>query len=439
MALQKNRGRLPMPGDLAVVVGAGRSGRAAAKMLARANARVRLLEANPEALSQEHLADLASDGVEVVLEPHARSHFENAAFVIPSPGLPIASLEPFLKDSAAEVISEMELAWRYLGDEPVLAVTGTSGKTTTASLAAAMLKAQGYTVFLGGNIGTPLSEYILDSRKADVIVVEVSSFQLQGCTTFCPRAAVLLNISPNHLDYHRDMREYTEAKFRIFRCQDENDLAVLGQDTREIAESFSIPSRKVWIRDEGRFPQSRLLGAHNRLNEEAAWQAAKFFGVSEANAARAVARFAPLPHRLEKVAAIDGVTYINDSKATTPSALKVALEAIDGSVVLLCGGKFKGGDLRALAPLVHRKARKVILFGASREQFTEAWQDAVSLSWQPNLKSALQEARREARPGDTVLLSPATASFDQYPNYMARGEDFRNIVRSMDAASAQKD
>lgn len=428
MALEKSRGRLPQPGELAVVVGAGRSGLAAAKLLHKAGARTRLLEANPDSPGAAQARELEARGIEVEVGPHYAEQFANAAFVVPSPGMPIASLAPYLPDNRAQVISEPELAWRFLADEPVLAVTGTSGKTTTASLAAAMLKAQGYTVFLGGNIGTPMSEYVLADRKADVLVAEVSSFQLQGCSTFCPRAAIMLNLSPNHLDYHKDMGEYAEAKFRIFRCQDEGDLAILGADLKDVAANYRVPGRKLWVKASDRFPDMRLLGDHNRLNAEAAWQAARFFGVSEANAARAVAQFNPLPHRLEVVANQNGIIWINDSKATTPDALRVALGAVSAPVLLLCGGKFKGGDLSTLDPLIRSKVRKVYLFGASREIFQKAWQSIVPISWHPTLAEAVIEARIEARPGDTVLLSPATSSFDLYKNYVERGEDFRSLV-----------
>lgn len=434
MALEKTRGRRIQIGELAVVVGAGRSGLAAARLLSREGARVRLLDRNTAALSPEQAASLQKLGVDVQLGEHSPEQFEHAAFVVPSPGMPVAKLAQYLGgacEGAPEVLAEMELAWRYLNDEPVLAVTGTSGKTTTASLAAAMLQAQGYTVFLGGNIGTPLSEYVLSGHKADVLVLEISSFQLQACSTFCPRAGVLLNITPNHLDYHKDMAEYTEAKFRLFRCQDEGDLAVLGADLQELARGFNLRARQVWVRESERFPQSGLLGAHNKFNEEAAWQACRFFGVSEANAARAVARFKPLPHRLELVRERGGVLYVNDSKCTTVSSLKVALQAFDRPLRLLCDGKFKGGDLAALGGLVRERVREVALFGASREHFEKAWRDLAPLRWHPTLEEAVRALAASAKEGDVVLLAPATSSFDLYDNYMARGDDFKRIVSEL--------
>ena len=325
----------------------------------------------------------------------------------------------------------MELAWRALDGEPVLAVTGTSGKTTTVSLAAAMLREQGLRVFLGGNIGTPLSEYLLAGEKADVLVLETSSFQLQCCSTFHPRVAVVLNISPNHLDYHKDMEEYIEAKFRLFRCQTEDDLAVLAPGLEEAAARFGLRARKVWIRPEGRFPDCPLFGQHNQFNAEAAWQACRPFGVTLENAARAVAAFKPLPNRLESVARVHGVLYVNDSKCTTVAALKVALEAMDHPVHLLCGGKFKGGDLDGMKELLRRKVRSVSLYGASREIFEAAWQGVVPLSWHERMEDAVLALQGRMAAGDVVLLAPATSSFDQYRNYVERGNDFKRIVGSL--------
>lgn len=434
MALGKNRGRLPAKGELAVIIGAGRSGIAAATLLAKHGAKTRLLEQNPDALTPEQKGLLIAKGIEVLIGPHEKSQFANAGMIIPSPGMPLHKLASFLdKDAPApEIISELELAYRFLDNEPILAVTGTSGKTTTASLAAAMLKTQGYTVFLGGNIGTPLSEYVLSGRKADALVLECSSFQLQGCETFCPRVAILLNISPNHLDHHKSMAEYAEAKFRIFRCQEKGDLAILGSGLENLAQNFSLPARQLIVTETDRFEKLPLAGKHNRLNAEAAWQAARFFGVSLENAQKAAASFQPLPHRLENVGEYKGVTYVNDSKCTTVAALKVALEAFDRPIRLLAGGKFKGGDLAALAPLLKEKVVEVALFGDSREKFEQAWTGVVPLSWHKTLREAVARLRGSAAKGDVILLAPATSSYDLYKNYMERGDDFRRIAQGLE-------
>ena len=430
MALEQFRTKTVQPGELAVVVGAGRSGKAAARLLLQDGAKVRLLEKDPANIDAEFLREMTQAGAEVITGEHGPQHFADAAYVIPSPGMPVATLLPMLPASGGpEVMAEMELAWRHLHGEPVLAVTGTSGKTTTVSLAAAMLQAQGLSVFLGGNIGTPLSEYILSGRKADVLVVEISSFQLQTCSTFCPRVGVILNISPNHLDYHKDMEEYIDAKFRLLRCQSADDMAVLGEDVRELAEVRNVPSLKIWIDPAmNRFPESQLFGKHNRVNMEAAWLACRPFGVTEAAAAKAVAGFKPLPNRLERVDEKNGVLYVNDSKSTTIAALEVALAAFDRPVRLLCGGKFKGGDLSVLNDLVRAHVVAVALFGACREHFEQAWRGIVPMTWDATLEEAVRRVHTQAKAGYVVLMSPATASFDLYKNYVARGNDFKRVV-----------
>ncbi|MEG2172585.1 MAG: UDP-N-acetylmuramoyl-L-alanine--D-glutamate ligase [Desulfovibrionaceae bacterium] len=432
MVLEDLRAKPLKQGSKVVVVGAGRSGMAAVRLLVRQKMRVRLLEKDPARIHADFRVEAEAAGVDIVCGEHTSGHFVGADYVIPSPGMPLAVLLPLLPTSGGpEVLAEMELAWRFLSGEAVLAITGTSGKTTTASLAAAMLGAQGFSVFLGGNIGTPLSEYVLGGRKADVVVVEISSFQLQTCSTFCPKVGVLLNISENHLDYHADMKEYISAKFRLFRCQEEDDIAVFGQELAPLVKVMHVKARQVWIGDTERFSQSQLFGKHNRTNMEAAWLACREFGVREENAAKAVAAFKPLPHRLEKVAEKNQVLYVNDSKCTTVSSLKVALEAFDRPVVLLCGGKFKGGDLAGLRDLVLQHVKRVALFGASREHFEQAWENLVPMSWDANLEQAVHRIHSACAAGDVLLLAPATSSFDLYANYRERGNDFKRIVGSL--------
>jgi len=421
-------------GDTAAVLGAGRSGMAALKLLCRLGVETRLLERDEKNISTEARAFIEQNKVRLICGEHTPQHFAGLDFLVLSPGIPVARISPLLPDSLAkkpEVLAEMELAWRQLRGEPVLAVSGTSGKTTTASLAAAMLRRQGLSVFLGGNIGTPLSEYVLDGRQADVLVLEISSFQLQTCSSFHPRVSVLLNIAENHLDYHADMREYIEAKFRLFRWQAETDLAVLGKGLEPLVQRMPIKARQVYCAPCGRFSGGQLVGEHNQANMEAAYQACREFGVSEKTAGQAVAAFKPLPHRLERVEEKDGVLFVNDSKCTTVPALKVALEAFDRPVRLLAGGKFKGGDLAALRALVQERVRVVGLFGAGREYFEKAWQDVVPIHWSPSLEEAVRVLAAGALAGDVVLLAPAAASFDLYANYEERGNDFKRIVKEL--------
>lgn len=423
----------PAPGSTAVVVGAGKSGLAASRLLAKDGVHVRLLESNPDRIDAALAAELKNAGIEVLTGSHSREQFAGASLVVPSPGMPLLKLLQIMGGAAEgpdapEILAETELAYRHLTDEGIAAVTGTSGKTTTVSLIAAMLREGGKKVFLGGNIGTPLSEYILGGEKADVVVLELSSFQLQTCSHFHAHVAAILNITPNHLDYHKDMAEYTEAKFRIFNNQTPEDIAILSPALKDEAAKHGLRAPVTYFAACGRFRKMQLIGHHNEENAEVAWQVAKEFGVSLEAAERAVEAFKPIPHRLERVCEKHGVLYVNDSKATTVSSLEIALRAMNRPVLLLCGGKWKGGDLPALIPLVREKVRCVAGFGASREIFESAWKGVVPMEWYPALKPAVESLYAKAQPGDVVLLSPATASFDLYKGMAFRGQDFKNIV-----------
>ena len=425
--------------DFAVVVGAGVSGQAAARLLARSGARVRLLEKNAGRITAAFADWAAQNGVEIRCGEHAPADFAGADVVIPSPGAAASAIRKLLPQTAApEIMAETELAWRELHGERVIGITGTSGKTTTTSLCSAMLQAAGLRVFTGGNIGTPLSEYILardaGQPAADVVVLELSSFQLQTCSLLRPDVGVLLNISENHLDYHADMQEYIGAKMHLFARQTSKDTAILYEGLQSLAETYHLAARRIYFDTSDRFGHMRLLGEHNKANAEAALLACQALGVDEATAIRAAEAFEPLEHRLERVAERDGVLFVNDSKATTVEALRVALNAFDRPILLLAGGKFKGGDLEGLRPLIQQKTRHLALFGASRQIFEKAWGDLVPVSYDTTLEEALQRlagAGGIARPGDVVLLAPATSSFDQYTDYLHRGRDFKRIVKEI--------
>lgn len=423
-------------GELAVVVGAGESGAAASRLLAALGARVRLVEKNADHVCGEVRA-LANDGLlELLTGEHTAAQFAGAALAVTSPGVPLSVLAPFLEEAGGPpLVSELELALRYT-HEPILAVTGTSGKTTTVSLAAAMLEEGGKKVFLGGNIGTPLCRYLLRKEKADVLVLELSSFQLQGTASLKPRVAVILNLSANHLDHHDSMEEYSAAKFSIFSRQGPDDLAVLPPELVSAYVEGGFAARLEVFEPGKRFLHMRLLGRHNVANAEAAWLACREFGLREADAVRAAEAFAPLRHRLENAGEINGVLYVNDSKSTTVDALAAALRSFESHVILLAGGKFKGGDLRSLRPLLEEKVKAVYLFGASREVFEEAWRGAAPLAWDADLTGALLRLRECAVPGDVVLLSPATSSYDLYENYKERGNHFCRLVEDLRMGAA---
>jgi len=421
-----------LAGHRAVVVGAQVSGQAAAMLLAELGASVLLLDRNPDALVPACREDLLSRGIELAFGPHAPEHFQGAKLVVLSPGVPVAKLAGLLAVCPdAQVVSELELA-SWFTEEPILAVTGTNGKTTTTSLIGHILEQAGKRVFVGGNIGTPLSRHLLMNPPADIVVLEVSSFQLQNVQSFHPKVAALLNFSANHLDYHADIEEYLTAKLKVFARMTQDDLAIQPLDMKDELEKRTFTkARRVYFTASSRFPDNKLPGIHNKANMEAAWLACKAFGVTEDQAVRAVASFKPLAHRIEPLGEKGGVLFVDDSKATTMEAMRAAIESFDRPVRLLAGGVFKGGNFKELRPLIMSKVVQIGLFGASREIFEEAWADTIPLFWEPTLEAAVTRLYREAHTGDVILLSPATSSFDLYANYKERGKDFARIMAGL--------
>jgi UDP-N-acetylmuramoylalanine--D-glutamate ligase len=428
---QERRNRLAQ--GLSVVVGAGASGSAAARLIRSRGGRVRLLERNPEALRPEVEDWARRSGTELITGEHLPGHLEDADMVVLSPGIPKASIAGLLPGHRAlPVHSELEVA-SWFAEEPIVAVTGTNGKTTTVGLIDRMLRSAGRRTFLGGNIGTPLAEYALSGERAEILVIEASSFQLQNTEHFRPAVGVLLNFSANHLDYHEDEEEYLQAKLRMFRRQGPEDAAVLPEDLKDLLRGRSeIGGRRIYFRDRGRFSSPSLPGAHNRANMEAAFAASAPFGVDEATAAEAVRSYRPYPHRLQLLEEKAGVLFVDDSKATTVDAQRSALESFDRPVVLLAGGRFKGGDPAGVLPAIRRRVRAVVLFGDSRDIFEAAWQGAVPIEWRPDLRGAAAAAVQAARPGDVVLLSPGGSSFDLFADYQERGQAFQQFVRELE-------
>lgn len=427
----ENRPQVVTPGCKAVVVGTGRSGQAAARLLHSLGASVRIVNMNEESVPEPFRKTIAECGFETAFGPHTAEQFAGADVVVPSPGVAMRKLEAFIP-ARAVVLAEMELAWSCVPHIPAIAVTGTNGKTTTVRLCDAMLRKAGKRVFLGGNIGTPLSEFVLEKQQADILVLEVSSFQLQTCRHFRPSVGVLLNITEDHLDYHEDMQEYIDAKLQIFANMQQGDTALFGEGVQKLAmnskcSGLAQATSQVFS-DTGQFAQASLKGVHNRLNMEAAFAATSCFGVTLEQALAAVEDFSTAPHTLEAVAKGRGVLFVNDSKATTVDSVRAALESFAEPVLLLAGGHYKGGDLGSLAELVKKHVRAVGLYGDSRTVFESAWDGVVDLEWHESMEDAARALMEKAQDGDVMLLSPATSSFDQYANYKARGDDFRRIA-----------
>jgi UDP-N-acetylmuramoylalanine--D-glutamate ligase len=448
-------------GRKVLVVGLGLSGIAAAELLSSRGAVVVATDRRSrEELDPTALA-LEAKGVSLHLGSHPSSLLSGVDLVVPSPGVRIDT--PILAEARERripLLGELELGFREVRGE-VAAVTGTKGKSTTASLLAAMLRAGGREVRLAGNIGAPLVRELAGSSERTLFVVEVSSFQLETVQSFRPRVAVLLDVTPDHLDWHPDFDAYVAAKRRIFENQREEDAAVVfGGNRLTVAMAEKAKSKKwyfeldcmkelsphlhldgPWIvkHENGlttplaSLEDFQLVGKHNRLNAMAASAAAALLGVSGDEIGEALAHFEGLPHALEQVAVVNGVRFYNDSKATNVQAVRAALESFDSGIFLILGGRFKGGDFRDLRDLVTRKVKGVFALGESRELVRDALASAAPVEIVNDLETAVAEAHRRASPGDVVLLSPAGSSFDMFRDYRDRGERFRAAVQRLAA------
>jgi UDP-N-acetylmuramoylalanine--D-glutamate ligase len=374
-------------------------------------------------------------------------------YVIPSPGVPMDN--PLLREAlrrGSSVLSEIELACRFIR-APLIAITGTNGKSTTTTLVGEILKASGSKVFVGGNLGAPLIGFT--SGDWDWGVVEVSSFQLEWVEKFRPRSAVLLNLTEDHLDRYSSFAAYCQTKERIFAAQTHDDFAILNRDdatvwaarerirARLMSIGFSevregvFPRRDeiVW-RDgskEETFPlkRVRIQGVHNLENMMAAVAASKSAGVSQGPIQQTFESFGGLEHRLEFVREKDGVRYFNDSKGTNVGAVLKSLASFSAPVILLAGGVDKGGDYGILQQAIKSKVRRLVLFGAAKEIIAQALGHVAQTVIVESLEVAVADAAKHARRGDVVLLSPACSSFDMFRNYAERGNAFKSLVRAL--------
>jgi UDP-N-acetylmuramoylalanine--D-glutamate ligase len=354
------------------------------------------------------------------------------------------------------VVSEIELAYRFL-KVPVIAVTGTNGKTTTTTLLGEILKRSGKKTFVGGNIGNPLIEYAGGPQKADFIVAEISSFQLQWIEKFRPFIGVLLNITCDHINYHGSFAEYRRIKTRVFVNQTKADFAILNAADKEqkgiarainsriarfssknvLQKGIFIKNKNMVLRMPGakeeKYPLSiiSLPGLHNVENVMAAIMAARFCGCSRDNIIAAVASFRGLPHRIEFVDEKNSIKFYDDSKGTNVGSVKRALETFTQPVILLLGGRDKDGDFETLKPLLAAKAKKVVLFGEARNRIESLIGGDIPVFKKAKLREAVESAYKNAQSGDVILLSPGCASFDEFANYKERGNFFKDVVRNI--------
>jgi UDP-N-acetylmuramoylalanine--D-glutamate ligase len=437
-----------------VVVGAARSGVAAAELLVRRGAAVTLTDVRQTIAEDAQLRDA---GVQLELGGHRPQTLLGADLIVLSPGVPPA--QPAIAEARAAgvpVMGELELASRWLRGR-VVAITGTKGKSTTTTLTGRMLEAGGHHVLVGGNIGLALSAQVDDSTEDTIHVVETSSFQLEAAETFHPWIAVLLNFSPDHLDRHADLAEYAAAKARIFANQTAGDWAVLNaddeasqvlaQDARSQRLLFAVEhdlkdgvvvAGDAIVRRSGGGEQVlvplsavKLLGRHLLADVAAAAAVASLAGVEPEAMTRAVESFTGLEHALEPVTELGGVRFVNDSKATNIESALRAIQSFDTGLVVILGGKFKGGDFADLRDALKARTASVVAIGEATPLVHQGLDPAVPVHDAADMVAAVRTAFAVAAPGDTVLLAPACSSFDMFVNYAERGRVFKREVRRL--------
>jgi len=433
-------------GKNAVVLGLGHSGEAAATLLQEEGAQVTICESRDDAALREKASRLEALGIGVRLGLDADTDPTAYDICVLSPGIdPVVPLVQNILQKKIPVIGELELAFEECLC-PVVAITGSNGKTTTTELTTTMLTGSGVRTMASGNIGLPFASAVRRSHELDVMILEVSSFQLETTKTFRPNVAVWLNLSPNHLDRYKDMEEYREAKLRIFDRQTEQDFAVVNAReslpplaARKITFSaytdeadFTLKGGVIHYQGQPVLDQSTILlqGIHNAENLMAALGVGVALGVDLERMAAAVTNYTAPAHRCEFVRELEQVRWINDSKATNLDSVEKALLSQDRPLVLIAGGKDKGFEFDPIAPLVRERVRTAILIGEMKKRIAHSW-SGVDCQIADSLEEAVQMARKTALPGEAVLFSPGTSSFDMFRNYGERGNRFKDLVNAL--------
>ncbi len=437
------------------VLGAGESGESAARLLRSLGARVTVLDSGDPAKLAPKLAALKPAGIECIFGPAADTDATRYDLGILSPGIdPVVPLVKNFRAKDIELIGELEIADQLCGTA-VVGITGTNGKTTTTQLCEVALNAGGIKTVACGNIGPAFSAKAIQGRSLDVMTVEISSFQLEEIRAFRPKVAVWLGFAPDHLDRYPDMESYYAAKVRIFENQTADDWAVVNfrdrlppLKARTITFSACVPGADFELRDgvihfRGKpviaMRDTHLRGTHNAENLMAALGAGIALGLDPAAMHDALCAYRPLPHRCELIRTLDGVDYVNDSKATNLDSLEKALAGETRPVVLIAGGKDKGFEFDTVAELVGRKCRCAVLIGEMAERIERAWSPRLPcISAGRSLERAVATASSQARSGDIVLFSPGTSSFDMFKNYADRGNQFRQIVQQIQPANTRQ-
>ena len=440
-----------------LVVGLGKSGVASALFLKSRGARVTVSDSKPEAELRNEILQLLEHGITIETGGHGERTFRGQDLIVVSPGVPFDATQLVQARNLGEpVIGEVELAARFLAG-PIVAITGANGKTTTTSLAGEIIAAGKFPTLVGGNIGTPAISLVDAAGPSTWTVLEVSSFQLETIVQFRPRIAVILNITPDHLDRHKTFENYLNAKARVFENQRGDDFTVLNADDaataglaertlaqlfwfsrkKEIQKGAFVRGTQIYFRDGhgerdvmalGDVP---LKGAHNLENVLAGVSIGMLAGCKPEEIREAVKNFKAVEHRLEFVAQVGGVSYYNDSKATNVDATIKALESFPANIHLILGGKDKGSDYTVLNELLRERVKRVYTIGAAAEKIESQIKGAAEIEHSETLENAVRVASGAAVEGDVVVLAPACASFDQFQSYEHRGRVFKEIVRAL--------
>ncbi|MGB9664984.1 MAG: UDP-N-acetylmuramoyl-L-alanine--D-glutamate ligase [Ignavibacteria bacterium] len=449
------------------IIGAARSGIAASMLAARKGAKVFLSDSSSPKLSDEILNQLRNLNVEIEFGNHSVKVFD-CDFIVTSPGVPVDS-EVLIRarSQGIPIYSEIEFA-SWFAKGRIIGITGTNGKTTTTALIHHILKNSGFKTVIGGNIGDPFSNVVEQTDEKTISVLEVSSYQLDLIESFHPNVAIILNISPDHLDrYENNFSKYIASKFRITKNLGEEDLFIYNKDDGNIVNNFSrgkfltqsfsafdtsfatifLANGKIYLRERNNIdlPETTseklnlvidvnemlIKGIHNYYNAMAATLAAKFMGCDLKKIAEGLSTFRGVEHRLEVVRILDGVTYINDSKATNVRSTYYALKSYDSNIILILGGREKDNDYDEIKDLVKERVKLIFAFGESRDKIKNYFDGIKQVIVCNSLNEVVKEAHKKASPGDVVLFSPSCKSFDQFNDFEHRGKTFKELVNQL--------
>ena len=443
---------MDLNGKRVLVAGAGKTGIATARFLLEKNAQVTVADSNVNAVIPE---DLKKSTAKIKTGPHENSIFTKQDLIIISPGIPL-TIEPIAtaKSKGVEIIGEIELAYLFT-KTPIIAVTGTNGKTTTTTLLQHIFETSGKKVFTGGNIGTPLIEYVSGDQDADYIIAEISSFQLETINKFRPYISILLNITEDHLNRYDSFDDYAATKNNIFKNQRDTDFAIINIEDKLATEMskyikadvfffstknelkngsyykdgfhFLKDSEKTRIAEEGVI----LQGEHNRENILAAVSAAGICNLSYENITKALHTFKGLPHRMEFIDCINGINFFDDSKATNVGACLKSISSIKPPIILIAGGKDKGGSYFPLINEINNNVQEIILIGEAQNRIRKELSATVPMTSVMTLEKAVTEAFSRAKEGCSILLSPACSSFDMFDSYVHRGNIFKTAIKEL--------